>query len=281
MILSWGLPIDCHSKVNWLAVGAWTKHEMQVTGVETKDDLSSTRLKYSGLRLIDPLAGKRPLVQSKMNRQSVEMLHVSLDPARRGKVLRARIAEVGFGRANVAHVGGSLHSLPMNADSVRRHRLCICLFQQLLDPSLGLVIVALAEVLVSHFALGVDEVVRRPVFIVKGIPDRLIAIECNGIGDAKLLHCLLYIRHLSFKVELRRMDSDHHQTAVLVLVRPRADIRDGAKAIDAGIGPEVYENDLPSELLCRQGRRIDPAGRARQAGQRRVSNNARRLLCFD
>ena len=64
------------------------------------------------------------------------------------------------------------------------------------------------------------------------------------------------------------MHSDHYQTAVLTLIRPRANIGDGAKTIDAGVSPEVDQNNLPSELLRRQRRRIDPACPASKSGQR-------------
>jgi hypothetical protein len=155
VILSRRLSVHGHSKADWLTIGACAEHKVQITSMKAEGDLPSRGLEHCSLASINPLPGKRPLVQSQMIRQSVEMLRISLNPARGGKLFRASVADIGLGRANIAHVGGSLHSLPMDADRARRRRLCIRLFQQLLDPSLGLVIVALAEVLESHFAFQI------------------------------------------------------------------------------------------------------------------------------
>ena len=162
----------------------------------------------------------------------------------------------------------------MNNDCAGWHGCCVRLCEQLLNPSLGLVVLALAEVLVAHLAGGIDEVVGRPVFIVECVPDGVVAVERDGIRDGKLLHGLLHVGHLLLEVELRRVDANDHQAAVLVLLRPGADVGNGAQAVDAGVGPEVDEDDLSFELLRGQRRRVDPAGRAGEAVERGAANNA-------
>ena len=55
--------------------------------------------------------------------------------------------------------------------------------EQLLDHALGLVVGAFAEVMVADAALGVDEVVRRPVLVVERAPDRVVVVDRDRIAD--------------------------------------------------------------------------------------------------
>ena len=169
----------------------------------------------------------------------------------------------------------------MNNDCAGRHGCCVRLFQQLLDPSLGLVVLPLAEVLVAHLAGCIDKVMGRPVFIVECVPDGVVAVERDGVRDGKLLHGLLHVGQLLLEVELRRVDADDHQAAVLVLFRPGADVGNRAQAVDTGVGPEVDEDDLSFELLRGQRRRVDPGGRAGEAVERGAANNAGGVLRFE
>src|ERR1700730_18475956 len=47
---------------------------------------------------------------------------------------------------------------------------------------------------------------------------------------------------------------------ILVLLAPRANVRKSAQPIDAGIGPELDEQDFPAQAVRRQGLRIEPGG---------------------
>ena len=60
------------------------------------------------------------------------------------------------------------------------------------------------------------------------------------------------------------MDTDHYESAVFVLLSQRTDIRNVSNAVDAGIMPEINEDDFSFELLSRQWRGIDPTGRTGQ-----------------
>jgi hypothetical protein len=62
MILSWSLPIDGYAKADRLAVRRGAKHHMEITRMETKDDLSSSRLEHGNLAAIEPLACESPIV---------------------------------------------------------------------------------------------------------------------------------------------------------------------------------------------------------------------------
>src|SRR4029077_14767856 len=66
---------------------------------------------------------------------------------------------------------------------------------------------------------------------------------------------------------LGRVDADHDQAVIGVSVGPGADIDEGPEPVDAGVGPEVGEHDLPFEIGGRERRRVQPAGRPVEAGQ--------------
>ena len=69
------------------------------------------------------------------------------------------------------------------------------------------------------------------------------------------------------EVELRRMDADGGQPLGRVLRGPGANIGHRAQPVDAGVGPEVDEDDPAPQSLGRERFRIQPAGRPRERGQ--------------
>ena len=64
------------------------------------------------------------------------------------------------------------------------------------------------------------------------------------MADAEAGDRLPDVLDLLLEREFRRVDADHDQPLILVLFRPGADIGQGADAVDAGIGPEIDQNDL-------------------------------------
>ena len=121
--------------------------------------------------------------------------------------------------------------------------------------------------MVADAALGVDEIVRRPILIVEGAPDRVVVVDRDGIGDLQIGDRLLHVVDALLEGEFGRVHADHDEALVLVLLGPGADVGDGTQAVDAGIGPEVDEHDLALERLRGQRRRVQPlhgAGERRQ-----------------
>jgi len=51
-----------------------------------------------------------------------------------------------------------------------------------LDHALRLVVLALGEVVISNPPLAVDEVVGRPVFIIEGLPNLVVAVDGNRVA---------------------------------------------------------------------------------------------------
>jgi hypothetical protein len=93
------------------------------------------------------------------------------------------------------------------------------------------------------------------------LPDRVIAVERDGILDGHVLHRLAHIVNVAFKRELRSVDAYDDQPLILVLLGPRAYIGERAEPVDAGIGPEVDENDLPLQIRRAERGRVEPTGR--------------------
>jgi hypothetical protein len=75
----------------------------------------------------------------------------------------------------------------------------------------------------------------------------MIAINRDRILDPQVHHGAAHILDIFFKGELRRVHADHDEAAILVFLGPRADIGKCAEPIDAGIGPELDEDDFSAQ----------------------------------
>ena len=72
------------------------------------------------------------------------------------------------------------------------------------------------------------------------------------------LHDVAEVLGLAFVGELRRVHADDHEL-VGVLLLEALQIREDVDAVDAPIGPEVQEDDLPLQVVQGQRRgRVDP-----------------------
>ena len=97
------------------------------------------------------------------------------------------------------------------------------------------------------------EPARQPV-PVEPLPGAAVVvgpIDTDDVGDVVL------------EVELRRVDADRGQPLVGVLGGPGAYVGQRAQPVDAGVGPEVDEDDPAPQSLGRQRVRVQPAGRPR------------------
>src|SRR5829696_5515229 len=107
-------------------------------------------------------------------------------------------------------------------------------------------------------SLRIDEIQRRPITVLESPPYDMLIVHCDRITDVHFLQGPAHVAHILFKGELRRMDADHYQPLIFVLVGPGADIRKLPQPVDAGVGPEIDQDDLPAQSLRRQGWRIQP-----------------------
>ena len=95
------------------------------------------------------------------------------------------IANVGFWRLQIAPVGGVLHTSGLGVDEAGWHVPVASLGQQHLDYVFGFVIFAVTEMVIPNVSLLIDEVMRRPILVIEGLPDLEIAIDRHRVGNAK------------------------------------------------------------------------------------------------
>ena len=101
------------------------------------------------------------------------------------------------------------------------------LAQEHLQDHLGLLVLALAEVVVADLALGVDEVQGGPVVVVERLPDGEVVVHHDGVADVHLLDGPTDVVEVALEVELGRLDADDRQPVRRVL-RPPTPARTGA-----------------------------------------------------
>ncbi|MNF47025.1 hypothetical protein D3C84_282060 [compost metagenome] len=130
--------------------------------------------------------------------------------------------------------------------------------QQLLDHTLGLGIVAFAEMVIANAPLGVGEIMGRPVMIAEGTPDFIVVVDGHRVVDAQVAQGLVDIAQVFFEGEFGGVHADHHQPLVTVLLGPGLDVRQAAQAVDAGVGPEVHQHHLALQSLGAERRGVEP-----------------------
>ncbi len=140
----------------------------------------------------------------------------------------------------------------------RHEHLAVRLGQQALDRLLGLIVMALARMQVPDAPLGVDQVVGRPIVVVKGAPQLAVVVDGDRIGDAEIPDGLFDIGLVALKGEFRGVDADDNQALIAIGLVPGLHIGQRAQTVDARIGPEIDQHDLATQALWREWPRIDP-----------------------
>src|SRR5204862_4777046 len=126
-------------------------------------------------------------------------------------------------------------------------------------------------------ALGVDEVLRGPDLVAVGVPGTQVVVLDDRVAQPGVVDRGGYVARVLLERELGRVDAHDRQALGPVLGVPRLQVGLGADAVDAGVGPEVDEDDAAAQALHRQrapAGRVEPAlgvrevGGLAQAGQR-------------
>ena len=106
-----------------------------------------------------------------------------------------------------------------------------------------------AELDVANSALSVDQVVRRPEAVAVVGPRAEVVVERDGVFDRIVLGTGLHVGGNLLKGVLGGVHADDVQPEVLVSVVPTVDVRHRTLAVDAGVGPEVDQNDFAAQLI--------------------------------
>ena len=113
-------------------------------------------------------------------------------------------------------------------------------------------VLALAKVMLANPSARVDEVQRRPVVVVEGTPDCVVAVDRDRVFDLQLPHRATDVVDVSFEGELRCVHADGDEI-LPVLLRPGTDVRERAQPVDAGIRPELRRPRLSLQDLTATG----------------------------
>ncbi|HMJ11093.1 MAG TPA: hypothetical protein VK524_06775 [Polyangiaceae bacterium] len=122
--------------------------------------------------------------------------------------------------------------------------------------------------MMSDLASSVDEVESRPVLVFECVPDRVVAVDRDRIIDAHVQHGFPDIVDVLLELEFGCVHANHDQSAALILLGPRTQVREGAAPVDAGIRPEIDDHDLATQRLDGQRRRVQPLGCAGERWKR-------------
>ena len=133
--------------------------------------------------------------------------------------------------------------------------------EQPLDDALGLLIVSLAEVVVTDDAIAVYEVERWPVMVFESSPDGVVVIDRDRVVDPSLLRRLADTVNVMLEGEFRRVDADHDQPVSLGRSATRRGRGVPAQPVDAGQRPEVHEDDVAAQLGGAEWLGVEPPGR--------------------
>ena len=120
---------------------------------------------------------------------------------------------------------------------------------------------------VPDASLRIDKVLRRPILVVEGAPNEIVAVHGDRIVDPQRFNLTADVVDNLLKSVFRRMDADHDQSLILVFLRPCAKVSLRAQPVDAGVCPEMDEDDFSAQARRRERRRIEPVLRALKRSQ--------------
>ena len=224
-------------------------HEVDVARLEAERDPSAGLGEHSCAVGDRPRSGRRPVVEAQSRGRGVVVRLVLPETVGRGEPGRLTVAEVRLGGAQAPIVGRHLE-----AAGIDRHETLIDVGgtgvqQQLLDRHLRHGVFALAEVVVPDPSLCVGEVDRRPEVIGERPPDAVVVVERDRVGDLQGAGLRDDVVDVVLEVELGRVGADDRQPLLGVLGGPGADIGQRPEPVDAGVGPEVDEDDAAARAL--------------------------------
>lgn len=127
------------------------------------------------------------------------------------------------------------------------------MIEKLLDRSFNLIVLAFAGMLEDDRSVPVDDVLRRPVLIVVGVPRRIVVVLRDRILDAMALDRGLDVAGHLLKRELRCMYAHDDEASIQVGVIQSRDVRQRPSAVDAAVCPEIDKDDL-AEQICKDER---------------------------
>src|SRR5512146_955036 len=119
--------------------------------------------------------------------------------------------------------------------------------QELLDCVLQRAVTAFARTVIADVAFGVNQEAVGPGRIVVGAPDQKVVVNRNRIRQPKSLDRSPHVRSPVSNVKLRTVNADDFKPILVISLVPLLVFSEGANAVDAGVLPEVDQNNLTSQ----------------------------------
>src|SRR5258708_7710961 len=182
----------------------------------------------------------------------------------RSKVLREVVADIGFRSLQGNPIGTNLRAGRIDRDHFMTDIADPVFGKQLLNDSFRLVVITLAELVMTNAPSRIDEIKGRPILVVEGTPYGIVRVDCDRVVDFHVLYGRANVVEVFLERELRCVDTDHDQSLSFVFLGPRADIGKCASPVDARVSPEVDEDDFSAQAGRGQWLRIEPTVRATQ-----------------
>ena len=110
--------------------------------------------------------------------------------------------------------------------------------------------------------LRVNEVEGGPVVIGERPPYREAVVDRDRIVDPPSVHRPPHVLEVALKLELGSVHANRHEALIPVALRPGPEVRLCAQPVDARVGPELDDDDMPTQTAGRQRLRIEPSLRA-------------------
>lgn len=89
--------------------------------------------------------------------------------------------------------------------------------------------------------------------VVKGAPDLEVVVLDDWIGNAKILDRFLHVVWVFLELELWGVDADYCEPKRSVFGVPSLEVGESSNAVDAGIGPEVDQDNFVFLLKTGKG----------------------------
>ncbi len=134
-------------------------------------------VEHGGLFPYRPITRKRPMIESQVRRSHIDVTLVQYRTVARHKVLGALIADIVFRRLQVAPIGCSFRTTAIDRNQSMTDAAHPGLRQQLLNDPFGLLVFALAELMMPNMPLRIYKIESRPIVVSERAPYCLIAID--------------------------------------------------------------------------------------------------------
>src|SRR5437773_12043221 len=216
---------------------------MQVARVKAIDDASVRFVEGYEAGGYRPIAAERPLIELQRRRRSIGSALADERAARRCKALRLLTAEIILLRSQIVPVRGNFRPAWIDLHGIVAHSGISGFAQELLNDRLRALVLALAELVMPDLAVRIDDIHGGPITIAECVPYRGVAVDRDGIVDAEHLERRPNVVDVLLEPEFGRVHADHDESLIPVLIGPRSNVRLCTLPVDAGVSPEIDDDD--------------------------------------